>query len=276
MKLIVTGAKGRIGARVIAYARQHGIDAFGVDNVGTGARGSSYLSADLTDLGNCYAALHGGDAVINLAAIPDSEMFPSGQTFMTNTAITYNVYLAAMHLGIKRVIFASSVQVNHTVSKPIHYRYFPIDEEHPVDPQSDYALSKYVGEVIGANFAKVYGMQCVSLRFTDVVTQERWAGYPRETPPEWGMPLPHYVHIDDCARACVLAATADLPPASHTVAFITAQDTSLKLPSLEVAKRYYPDAEIRGQLPGFASMMSGERAKQAFGFVAEYSCRDAR
>jgi len=275
MKIVITGSKGNIGSAVVDYARSQGARVLGVDNVGRGDVTSSYIAADLTDLGSCYDVVRGADAVINLAAIPDSRMFPNAQTFMTNIAITYNVFLAAAHLGVGRVVWASSIQVNHTVPphRPVRYRYFPLDEDHPVDPQSDYALSKYVGEVIADAFARDFGLTTVSLRFTDVVTLQRWPTLPAPVDLGTQYPLPHYVHIHDCARACYLASTAPLPPGSHTVAFIAARDTHIDMPSCELAQRYYPDAELRADVQGHDALISGKRAEEAFGFVPQFSCR---
>jgi nucleoside-diphosphate-sugar epimerase len=275
MKIVVTGAKGNIGSVVADYARSQGAQVLGVDNVGRGSWRERYIAADLSDVGNCYDVLRGADAVINLAAIPDSGMFPNAQTFQTNIAITYNVFLAAAHLGVPRVVWASSIQVNHTVPahRPVRYQYFPLDEAHPVDPQSEYALSKYLGEQIAEYFARDYGLTTVSLRFTDVVTVERWPSLPAAIPPDARYPIPHYVHIHDCARACYLAATASLPPGSHTVAFIAARDTHVDMPSRDLIQRYYPDAELRADIQGYQALISGKRAEEAFGFVPHYSCR---
>ena len=108
MKIVVTGAKGRIGSYTADYARKQGQDVLGVDHVGLGDI-STYLSADLTDLGQVYDALYGADAVINLAAFPTQRNVPSAKLFTTNTAITWNVFEAASKLGIKRVVFASTI-----------------------------------------------------------------------------------------------------------------------------------------------------------------------
>lgn len=46
-------------------------------------------------------------------------------------------------LGIKRVVQASSVNVLTLVYSQEHkFRYFPIDEEHPAEPDEPYGLSK--------------------------------------------------------------------------------------------------------------------------------------
>ncbi len=256
------------------YARGQGAEVFGSDIVGVGNK-VDYIHADLTDLGQAYDAIYGADAIIHLGAIVDSGMFTDARTFLTNTASTYHVFLAAARLGVRRVVWASSVQVNHTVpAQRCPYRYFPLDEDHPVDPQSDYALSKYVGEVAADYFARNFGLTIVSLRFTYVVPLSHWAELPMKEGFGGRFPLPHYVHIHDAARACYLAAAAPLPPGSHTVALITARDTFVDMPTAQFLDRYYPDVERRKTFEGYESLISGARAEAAFGFVAQHSCRD--
>jgi nucleoside-diphosphate-sugar epimerase len=276
MKIVVTGSKGLIGRHTVEYAKaQPNVEVFGVDHVGVGSWKDNYRLADMTDLGQAYSALAGADAVVHLAAIPDHGMVEEPKLFMSNIASTYNVFEAARNLGIKRVVWASTIQVNRTVlmHHDTRYRYLPIDEAHPVDPQNDYALSKYVGEVIGETYAKTYGLSVISLRFTAITHPDNMKGWPwtQAEPPHWA--LYAYADVRDAARACFLAATANLPSHSHHVAFVVAKDTMVSTPSAEIASQFFSDAEVRGDLSGNASLVSGATAKRLFGFEAEYSCR---
>ena len=276
MKLVVTGSKGLIGRHTVEYANtQPGVAVFGVDHVGVGSWSNHYRMADLTDLGQTYSALAGADAVVHLAAIPDHGMVEEPKLFMSNIASTYNVFEAARNLGIKRVVWASSIQVNRTVlmQHDTRYQYLPIDEAHPVDPQNDYALSKYVGEVMAESYAKTYGLSVVSLRFTAITHPDNMKDWPwaKATAPHWA--LYAYADVRDAARACFLAATTDLPSHSHHVAFIVAKDSMVATPSAEIASQFFPDAEVRGDLSGNVSLVSNATAKRLFGFEAQYSCR---
>jgi nucleoside-diphosphate-sugar epimerase len=276
MKIVVTGSKGMIGSYTFNYAKaQAGVTVFGVDNVGRGNT-EDYLSADLTDFGQAIDALDGADAVIHLAAINAQRVFPASKTFNTNTSITWNVFEACARLGVPRVVAASSVQVNRSVTlrNPITYSYFPLDEQHPADPQDDYSMGKYVGEVLGDMFSKHYGLTVVSIRPPWVATPDEVAGLPAGEAEDPHLALYTYIDVRDAARAFFLAATADLPPQSHTVAFISAKDTSVNTPSREIVKRFFPNAKIKGGLKGNESLVSIKTAEHAFGFVPQYSCRD--
>lgn len=272
MRIVVTGARGRLGRATMEYAQQQGADVLGVDTSQPG-NATTYLHADLTDLGQTHDALAGADAVIHLAAIPHQRLYPSAKTFLANTSMTYHVFDAAARLGIARVVSASSIQVNRCARprSPITYRYLPLDEDHPPDAQDEYGLSKLVGETSADMFAHHWGVTIVSLRFMWIASAEEFATLPRPYTAGSDV-IQAYIHVEDAARACYLAATADLPPCSHTVAFVTAADTPIDKPSRDVATEQYPDAELRPGLTGFASFMSGRRAAEAFGFVPTWRC----
>jgi nucleoside-diphosphate-sugar epimerase len=282
-RIVVTGAKGDVGEFVVDYARRQGADVLAVDVVGRGDW-DGYISADLTDLGQVYDVLHGADAVINLAAISDPYVFTAARTFITNTRIAYNVFEAAARLGIRRVVSASSIQVQHPAfpRAPIHYQYLPFDEDHPLDAHDEYGMSKVVGEACASSFAHHWGLTVVSLRITWSVPVDWMQRFPFHVPDvlptpgpgkRW-LPTPFYIDARDCARACYLSATVDLPPATHIPLILTARDSCLDMPSAEVARRFFPQAEIRPGLEGFMSIASGKRAEEVLGFVPEYSWRE--
>jgi nucleoside-diphosphate-sugar epimerase len=281
---MVTGSKGDVGRFVVPYARAQGADVLAVDNAGHG-EWFDYISADLTDPGQAYDVLAGADAVINLAAISDPHVFPAAKTFRTNMAIAWNVFQACARLGIKRVVSASSIQVQHPAfpHAPIHYHYLPFDEDHPVDAHDEYGMSKRVGEALADSFARHWGMTVISLRITWSVDPQLYDRFPLHVPehlPEpdpqgrrrW-LPTPFYIDARDCARACYLAATVDLPPATHIPLILAARDSCVDMPSPEIARRFFPQAEIRAGLEEFGSIACGARAEQVLGFVPEHGWR---
>ena len=283
-RIVVTGAKGDVGSFVVDYARGQGADVLAVDMLGRGDW-EGYISADLTDLGQVYDMLYGADAVINLAAISDPYVFPAAQTFLTNTRIAYNVFEAAARLGIRRVVSASTIQVQHPAfpRAPIHYHYLPFDEDHPVDAHDEYGMSKVVGEACAASFAHHWGLTVVSMRITWSLDEERMKqmfpihvpdALPTPGPGKRWLPTPFYIDARDCARACYLAATVNLPPATHIPLILTARDSCVDMPSAEIARHFFPQAEIRPGLEGYASIASGKRAEEVLGFVPEYSWRE--
>ncbi len=274
MKIVVTGARGKLGTAAVAYARQQGADVLEVDlvpyRIGDGPLGQ-YISADLSDLGQVYDVLDGADAVIHLAAIVSQRLVPSARTFQANTAITWNIFEAAARLNVPRVVSASSIQVNSTVTPrtPLRYEYLPLDEDHPVSPQDDYGMSKWVGEHLATMFTHHWGLSAVSFRFPWIATEDEFRELPLREEPRPEAALYAYVHIQDAARACYLAATATLPPRSHTVLFAAAPDSYLDMPAREYAQIAFPEAVIRPELTGYSSLVSSARAATIIGFRAE-------
>ncbi len=276
MKIVVTGSRGKVGAAVVGYARAQGADVLGVDIVAAGD-GHGYMRADLTDLGQLYDILRGADAVIHLAAVPRAGQFTAARTLLQNVSSAYNVFLAAHHLGIRRVVAASSIQVMHRAGHHIRARfhYFPLDEAHPPDPKDEYGLSKLMAEQAAEMFAQHYGMTIVSLRYVWVCAPDEWRSLPHPPPADSAIdPLPFCVHVEDAARAAWLAAMADLPPATHIPAFIAASDIRFTIPTTEFLRRFYPGIPVRGELSGYTSPISIARARHAFGFVPRYACHN--
>jgi nucleoside-diphosphate-sugar epimerase len=114
MRIVVTGAQGRLGQPTVAYCHQQGAAVLALDSLpGTGEYGQS-LRVDLTQPDEVYDALTGADAVIHLAAIAAQRVYPSRRTFLTNVGMTWNVLEASARLGVRRVVIASSLQVPST------------------------------------------------------------------------------------------------------------------------------------------------------------------
>ena len=83
--------------------------------------------------------------------IPSPERHTADVVFRNNVVSSFNVLEAATMLGIKKVVWASSISAlgyafRHRQFNP---RYLPIDEDHPLLSQDSYGLSKMVGGAAG-------------------------------------------------------------------------------------------------------------------------------
>jgi len=273
MRIVVTGAQGRLGRPTVAYCHAQGAEVLAVDAAaGTGEYGQT-LRVDLTQPDEVYDALTGADTVIHLAAIAAQRVYPSRHTFFTNVGMTWNILEAAARLGVKRVVIASSLQVNHTVTPrtPIKYEYLPIDEAHPVSPQDDYGLSKLVGETCARTFSEHWGLSALSLRFPFIADEAVYPTLPFKRIDQPWVALFAWIHVQDAARACWLAATAELPPNTHHALLVSARDTTCPAPSREYIRQFFPEAEVRPGLAEYGSLMDGALAEKLIGFVPEYS-----
>ena len=275
-RVLVTGGAGKAGRAVVRDLLEHGYDVVSVDllrdpNLTEGQQ----LVADLTEYGETVDALKGADAVVHLAAIPAPGLKADELTFRVNTTSTYNVFAAAQLLGLRRVVWASS---ETTLGLPFERelpRYAPIDEEHPLLPESSYALSKVVSEELARQFSRWSGTPHVGLRFSNVMEPhdyERFPGFWDDVQLRrwnlWG-----YVDARDVAQSCRLALDADLSGAE--VFIVAAADTVMNRPSADLMAEAYPDVELRGGVGEFGTLLSIERARRQLGYEPAFSWRDA-
>ena len=122
-RIVFTGGTGKAGRHVVPWLAAKGYEILNVDLEPLDHPGVNTLIADITDSGQVFNALsmHFGfdgfetgkrpgpvDAVVHFAAIPRILIKPDNETFRVNVVGTYNVIEAAVKLGIRKVIIASS------------------------------------------------------------------------------------------------------------------------------------------------------------------------
>lgn len=106
------------------------------------------VSGDIRDPFLCKKITKDIDIVFHLAAliaIPYSYIAPSSY-IDTNVTGTLNMVQAAMENGVKRFIQTSTSEVYGTAM------YAPIDEKHPLQPQSPYSASKIGADAIAMSY----------------------------------------------------------------------------------------------------------------------------
>jgi nucleoside-diphosphate-sugar epimerase len=271
----VTGGAGQVGRAVVREFLDHRYDVISIDLVRDPnlTEGHQFV-ADLTDYGETVDTLKGVDAVIHLAAIPGQGLKPDELTFRVNTISTYNVFAAASLLGLRRVVWASS---ETTLGLPFERespRYAPIDEQHPLLPESSYALSKVISEEMAQQFNRWTDIPYVGLRFSNVMEpynyerfSEFWDDARMARWNLWG-----YVDARDVAQACRLALEADLLGAE--VFIVAAADTVMNRPSAELMAEVYPDVELRA-VGEFGTLLSIDKARRVLGYDPAHSWRDS-
>jgi NAD dependent epimerase/dehydratase len=112
------------------------------------------VSGDIRDSHFCHEITREVDIVFHLAAliaIPYSYKAPESY-IDTNVKGTLNICQAAMDNGVERIIHTSTSEVYGTA------RYVPIDEEHPLQPQSPYSASKIGADAIAMSFYNSYNL----------------------------------------------------------------------------------------------------------------------
>jgi nucleoside-diphosphate-sugar epimerase len=195
-RIIFTGGSGKAGKYAVRHLLDHGYRVLNIDTKPLDDPRVRTLITDITDQGQVFNALSSYtglhefdpslrpepiDAVVHFAAIPRIMITPDNEVFRVNTMGTYNIIEAAVKLGIKKVIIASSETIYGLVfsNEPRDPAYFPLDEEYPVDPMDSYALSKLCNENTAKAFALRSDIDIYSIRIGNVIEPHEYENFPK-------------------------------------------------------------------------------------------------
>src|SRR5688572_16129854 len=179
MRVLVTGATGQVGCRLVRQllARNHEVRG----TVWAGAPEAELERAkgldldlrkgDLLDLEFVRQAVKGMDAVIHTANLV-------GPHFENNVSTTLQVTRACGEAAgrLDRFIYVSSSGVFPNDSHVLAPVYHPVDEDHPKRATSEYNLSKLIGEQLTELAAQRTGLRTVIVRPSHVLSGEKVLG----------------------------------------------------------------------------------------------------
>jgi nucleoside-diphosphate-sugar epimerase len=275
MRIVVTGANGKIGREAVKQLREAGHTVIGWDIAGPPPL------VNCADFGQVFGGLSGidalggkPDAVLHLAGIPSPARAPDHVTFEANTLSTYNVFSACARLGIDRVVWASSETLLGLPFKTPP-EFVPLDETHPDRPEWSYSLTKLLGEKMADEFVRWHPqMSIVSLRFSNVCDATDYEMFKRpEIVAQRAANVWSYIDVRDAGRACALALEADIR--GHEAMLVVAADTIAPQPTAALLRERFPDVPVRGDISGHRALQSFAKAKALIGFEPQYSWRNA-
>ena len=169
--VLITGADGFIGShltemavnkasKVKALSFYNSFNYWGwLDDIGC-RDDVEVLTGDIRDPFYCRKITMRVDTVFHLAAligIPYSYIAPANYV-ETNIKGTVNICQAALDSGCRRVVHTSTSEVYGTAL------YAPMDEKHPLRPQSPYSATKIGADALSMSYHHAFGLPLVIAR----------------------------------------------------------------------------------------------------------------
>ncbi len=170
-KILITGADGFIGSHLTEILCEQNYEIYALaqynsfNNTGwlsqiKNKNKINIIFGDIRDPFFCKKITKNIDIVFHLAAliaIPYSYEAPSSY-FNTNVLGTLNICEAAKSNDVKRIINISTSEVYGTAI------YTPIDEKHPLQPQSPYSASKISAEAVSMSYYNAFDLPVTVIR----------------------------------------------------------------------------------------------------------------
>ena len=291
MRILFTGGSGKAGKHVIPYLLEQGHQILNVDLTPLNYSGVNNLMADITDSGQIFNAmssyisleeLDSGngvqpfDAVVHFAAVPRILLKPDNETFRINTIGTYNVIEAAVKLGIKKIIIASSettygICFSDGKTDP---HSLPLEEDYDVDPMDSYGLSKVVNEKTARSFQRRSGFDIYALRIGNVIE-----------PHEYAELFPHYFKNPEVRRrnafcyidARDLGQIVDLCLQKNDLGYQVFNagndDNGAIIPTKELAEKFFPNVPITREMGEYEALFSNRKIREILGFKERHNWR---
>ena len=170
-KVLVTGGTGFIGSHLAELLVKKNFKVTVFDRYNTNynlgnlsyskfRKNINFIFGDIRDYDSVNNALKGQDIVCHLAAligIPYSYVSPMAY-IKTNVEGTYNVVESAKKLKLQKVLITSTSEVYGSAI------YTPINEKHPLQPQSPYSASKISADNLAMSYFNSFGTPITIIR----------------------------------------------------------------------------------------------------------------
>ncbi len=289
-RIVFTGGSGKAGKHAVPWLKAKGYDILNLDLKPLDCPGVNTLITDVCDSGQVFNALtmHYGfdgydkgqvpqapDAVVHFAAIPRVLIEPDNKTYEVNVMSTYNVIEAAMKLGIRKVIIASS-ETTYGVcfaegDKDFHS--FPLEEDYDIDPMDSYGLSKVINEKTARAFAMRYGSDIYALRIGNVIEPHEYPMFEDFLKNPMSRKRNAWAYIDARDLGQIVHLCLEKDGMGFQV-FNAVNDTiTTKEPTAEFLKKHCPQIPVTREMGEWEAPLSNRKIRDVLGFKEEHNWR---
>jgi nucleoside-diphosphate-sugar epimerase len=255
MKITVTGAAGHLGKVVVRALHAEGHEIVATDVAYTRDLPVRLDLQDLRDEIGCYRLVEGSEVLVHLGNLPGFGAHSQGG-FLHNVATDVNIFQAAQDCGVRKILFASSIQVISGIRRgreedlpfaPSSLPYLPLDGDTPPNPGMLYPASKIAGENLLLFYAKVHGLSTVAIRFPALIdpasAQFHLPRIQRDARLDEGFA---YLALPDAATLVSAIIRAELP--GFRIYLPASPGTTLPTMTLdEIVARFYPEVPVRAK-----------------------------
>ncbi len=290
-RVLFTGGTGKAGRHALPWLLAQGYDILNFDRQPFDHPTIATLVGDITDSGQVFNAmtshfdrtgLEAGqapgpvDMVVHFAAVPRILINPDNETFRVNVMGTYNVIEAAMKLGVRKVVIASS-ETTYGVcfaEGDKDFKQFPLDEEYDVDPMDSYGLSKVVNERTARAFAARFKADIYALRIGNVIEPheyDRFLAFVAD-PASRKRNAWSYIDARDLGQIVHLCLQTD---GLGFQVFNAVNDTiTADQPTAAFLARWCPGVPLTRALVDDEAPLSNRKARTVLGFKEQHHWRD--
>jgi UDP-glucose 4-epimerase len=233
-KILVIGAGGYVGSHMVRALGEAGRACVAFDDLSSGHRealaGVETIVGDVLSPADLRGAFERAqpDAVMHFCAkivVPEAVRDPAPY-YRCNVTGTLNVLDEMRRAGVRRLVFSSTAAVYGAPAR------CPIEESHPLAPNSPYGSSKLMAEQQIRDCCAAYGLRATMFRYFNAAGAHRGGGigeshepethlipnvlrraadsaaplelYGHDFPTPDGTAVRDYVHVEDLCRAHLL------------------------------------------------------------------------